>query len=130
MSATSSRSPAGTQSVLENTQHDDRATRKDLLRRFEPLVQRVVWKLRPPLGYDRDDLAQEARLGLLAAIRAWRPERPVPRICRSLCHQPGIARRQGGLGPQAPGPEPRRVAGQPVWAIGGFETGRSCTDAA
>lgn len=49
------------------------------MRRFEPLVQRVVWKLRLPTGCERDDLAQEARLGLLSAIRAWRPERgPFP----------------------------------------------------
>ena len=49
------------------------------MRRYEPLVQRVVWKLRLPRGCDREDLAQEARVGLLAAIRAWRPERgPFP----------------------------------------------------
>ena len=49
------------------------------MRRYEPLVQRVVWRLRLPPGCDREDLAQEARLGLLAAIRAWRPERgPFP----------------------------------------------------
>lgn len=79
MSATSSRGPAGTRRLLENAQRGDRAAHEDLLRRFEPLVQRVVRKLRPPLGYEREDLAQEARLGLLAAIRAWRPERgPFP----------------------------------------------------
>ena len=49
------------------------------MRRYEPLVQRVVWKLRLPPGCDREDLAQEARVGLIAAIRAWRPERgPFP----------------------------------------------------
>jgi RNA polymerase sigma factor (sigma-70 family) len=49
------------------------------MRRYEPLVRRVVWKLRPPFGCEREDLAQEARIGLLAAIRAWRPERgPFP----------------------------------------------------
>jgi RNA polymerase sporulation-specific sigma factor len=35
----------------------------------------VIWKLRLPRGCDREDLAQEARVGLLSAIRAWRPER-------------------------------------------------------
>ena len=66
-------------SAAKSAQRGDRAAHEDLLRRFEPLVQRVVRKLRPPLGYDREDLAQEARLGLLAAIRAWRPERgPFP----------------------------------------------------
>ncbi len=49
------------------------------MRRYEPLVQRVAWKLRLPRGCDREDLAQEARVGLLAAIRAWRPDRgPFP----------------------------------------------------
>ena len=49
------------------------------MRRYEPLVQRVVWKLRLPPGCEREDLAQEARLGLLAAIRSWRAERgPFP----------------------------------------------------
>src|SRR5205814_10710661 len=44
-------------------------------------VQRVVWRLRPPPGCEREDLAQEARIGLLAAIRAWRPERgPFPAL--------------------------------------------------
>ena len=42
-------------------------------------MQRVVWKLRLPSYLEREDLAQEARIGLLAAIRAWRPERgPFP----------------------------------------------------
>jgi RNA polymerase sigma factor (sigma-70 family) len=42
-------------------------------------VRRVVWTLRLPAGCEREDLAQEARLGLFAAIRAWRPERgPFP----------------------------------------------------
>src|SRR4029077_14472413 len=51
----------------------------ELLRRYEPLVRRVVWELTPPAHVSRDDLAQEARIGLLAAIRAWRPDRgPFP----------------------------------------------------
>ena len=38
-----------------------------------------MWKIRPPRGCEREDLAQEARIGLIAAIRAWRPERgPFP----------------------------------------------------
>ena len=49
------------------------------MRRYERLIQRAVWKLRLPPGCDREDLAQEARVGLLSAIRAWRPERgPFP----------------------------------------------------
>jgi RNA polymerase sporulation-specific sigma factor len=65
--------------LLEAAQRRDRGAQEDLVRRYEPLVQRVVWKLRLPRGCDREDLAQEARVGLLAAIRAWRPERgPFP----------------------------------------------------
>jgi len=65
--------------LLEAAQRGELGAQEELVRRYEPLVQRVVWKLRLPRGCDRDDLAQEARVGLLAAIRAWRPERgPFP----------------------------------------------------
>ncbi len=64
---------------LAAAQHGDLGAQEELVRRYEPLVQRVVWKLRLPPGCDREDLAQEARVGLLAAIRAWRPDRgPFP----------------------------------------------------
>ena len=48
---------------------------EELLRRYEPLVRAVVARVRPPCGCDREELAQDARLGLLGAIRAWQPER-------------------------------------------------------
>jgi RNA polymerase sigma factor (sigma-70 family) len=65
--------------LLEAAQRGDLAALEQLARRYEPLIQRVVWKLRLPLGCEREDVAQEARVGLLAAIRAWRPERgPFP----------------------------------------------------
>jgi RNA polymerase sporulation-specific sigma factor len=65
--------------LLEAAQQGDRAAIEQLLRRYERLIWRVVWSLRPPPGCQREDLAQEARIGLLAAIRAWRPERgPFP----------------------------------------------------
>ena len=65
--------------LLDAAQQDDRAALLELVRAYEPLVQRVVWRLRPPRGCEREDLAQEARIGLLTAIRAWRPERgPFP----------------------------------------------------
>ena len=65
--------------LLEAAQHGDLEALEQLARLYEPLVQRVVWKLKLPLGCEREDLAQEARVGLLAAIRAWRPERgPFP----------------------------------------------------
>jgi RNA polymerase sporulation-specific sigma factor len=65
--------------LLDAAQRGDPRAQEELLRRYEPLVQRVAWKLRLPRGCDREDLAQEARVGLLAAIRAWRPGRgPFP----------------------------------------------------
>jgi RNA polymerase sporulation-specific sigma factor len=65
--------------LIEAAQRGDQHAQHELVLRFEPLVQRVVWKLRLPAGCEREDLAQEARLGLLDAIRAWRPERgPFP----------------------------------------------------
>ena len=65
--------------LIEAAQRGDVAAQEELVRRFEPLVQRVVWKLWIPRGCDREDIAQEARVGLLAAIRAWQPERgPFP----------------------------------------------------
>ncbi len=65
--------------LIEAAQRGDPAAERELLRRYEPLVQRVVWKLRLPPGCDREDLAQEARVGLAAAIREWQPKRgPFP----------------------------------------------------
>ena len=65
--------------LVDAAQHGDAGAQEELVRRFEPLVQRVVWKLRLPPGCERDDLAQEARVGLLSAIRAWCPARgPFP----------------------------------------------------
>jgi RNA polymerase sigma factor (sigma-70 family) len=70
---------SGRHRLLEAAQHGDLGAQEELVRGYEPLVQRVVWKLRLPPGCDREDLAQEARVGLLAAIRAWRPDRgPFP----------------------------------------------------
>ena len=65
--------------LVEAAQRGERTALEQLVRRYEPLVSRVVWKIRPPRGCEREDLAQEARIGLFAAIRAWRPERgPFP----------------------------------------------------
>ena len=57
--------------LIEAAQHGDAAAQEDLFRSYEPLVQPSVWKLRLPPGIEREDLAQEARIGLPAAIRAW-----------------------------------------------------------
>jgi RNA polymerase sigma factor (sigma-70 family) len=65
--------------LLEAAQNGDRTATEELLRRYDPLVWRVVWGIHPPPGCEREDLAQEARIGLVAAIRAWRPQRgPFP----------------------------------------------------
>ena len=80
-SAISSRASRTPLWLLTAAQQGDPAAERELLRRYEPLVRRVVWKLRLPPGCERDDLAQEARIGLVAAIRAWQPERgPFPAL--------------------------------------------------
>jgi RNA polymerase sigma factor (sigma-70 family) len=65
--------------LLEAAQQGDRTAIEQLLRRYERLIWRVVWSLHLPPGCEREDLAQEARIGLLAAIRVWQPQRgPFP----------------------------------------------------
>lgn len=61
--------------LLEAAHRNDRRAEEELLRRYEPLVRALVARVRLPYGCDRDDLAQDARLGLLGAIRAWQPDR-------------------------------------------------------
>jgi RNA polymerase sporulation-specific sigma factor len=56
-------------------QRGDRRAEDELVRRYEPLVQRAVWGLKLRQWCEREDLAQEARLGLITAMREWRPER-------------------------------------------------------
>ena len=46
-----------------------------MLRRYESLIRAIARSVRLPCGCDRDEIAQEARLGLLGAIRAWQPAR-------------------------------------------------------
>jgi RNA polymerase sigma factor (sigma-70 family) len=70
--------------LIDAAKGGDPAAERELLRRFEPLVQRAVWTLTLPPGSEREDLAQEARVGLVAAIRAWQPERgPFPAFADS-----------------------------------------------
>ena len=61
--------------LLHAAQRNDRRAQEHLLCRYEPLVHRAVARLRLPCRCQRGDIAQEARIGLLAAIRKWRPER-------------------------------------------------------
>src|SRR4051794_39170264 len=48
-----------------------------VLAQYEPMMQRVARRLYLP-GSESEDLAQEARLALLDATRAWDPDRGVP----------------------------------------------------
>ncbi len=57
------------------------------MRRYEPLARAIAGRLRLPAGCDRHDIAQEARLGVLAAIRVWRPERGPFRAFAARCAQ-------------------------------------------
>ena len=61
--------------LLFAAQRDDQRAQEELLRRYEPLIRRIVGGLRLPCCCDRSDIAQEARIGLIGAIRAWQPSR-------------------------------------------------------
>jgi RNA polymerase sigma factor (sigma-70 family) len=61
--------------LLAAAQRGDQRAQEELLRRYEPLVRATVRRLRLPARVDGEDIAQEARVGLLAAIRRWSPER-------------------------------------------------------
>jgi RNA polymerase sporulation-specific sigma factor len=58
----------------------DRLAEAQVLDLYEPMVRRIAGSLYLP-GGEREDLAQEARLGILGAIRAWDPSRSVPFRC-------------------------------------------------
>ena len=83
-------SPRGTTSphqraLLLAAKNDHRDAQDELLRRYEPMIGAIVARLRLPGGCEPADIAQEARLGLLRAIRAWQPERgPFPAFA-ALC---------------------------------------------
>jgi RNA polymerase sporulation-specific sigma factor len=66
---------AATRRLVQAAQRGDRRAEDELVRRYEPLVQRSVWGLKLPPWCEREDLAQEARLGLVTAMREWRPDR-------------------------------------------------------
>jgi RNA polymerase sigma factor (sigma-70 family) len=64
---------------LAAAQRDDRRAQEELVRRYAPLVRHLAGQLRCPRGCDRADLAQEAWVGVLVAIRRWDPGRgPFP----------------------------------------------------
>jgi len=61
--------------LLAAAQRDDQRAQTELLRRYDPLVQATLRPMRLPQRVDREDILQEARIGLLCAMRAWRPGR-------------------------------------------------------
>ena len=63
--------------LIRAARRGDRAAQARLLELYEPMVRRIARTLNLP-GGGRDDIAQEARLGILDAIRAWDPDRRVP----------------------------------------------------
>jgi len=66
--------------LLAAARRGDRLAERQVLDLYEPMVRRIAGSLYLP-GGEREDLAQEARLGILAAIRAWDPGRSVPFRC-------------------------------------------------
>jgi len=71
--------------LLLAAKHDDHPALEELMRCYEPLIGAIVASLRLPCGCERADVAQEARLGLLQAIRAWQPARGLFRAFAALC---------------------------------------------
>jgi RNA polymerase sporulation-specific sigma factor len=61
--------------LLLAAQRQDRHAEEELLRRYQPLLRAAVHRVRLPVGVDRDDIAQEARIGFLRAVAAWQPGR-------------------------------------------------------
>ena len=82
--------PRGTASLTEHAlllaaNNDYPHALDELLGRYEPLIGAIVASLRLPCGCERAEVAQEARLGLARAIRAWQPARgPFPAFA-ALC---------------------------------------------
>jgi RNA polymerase sporulation-specific sigma factor len=66
--------------LLDASRRGDRAAETRLLELYEPMVRCITATLYLP-GGERDDLDQEARLGILQAIHGWDPERRVPFRC-------------------------------------------------
>ncbi len=82
--------PGGTASVNQRAlllaaKNDHHPALEELMRCYEPLIGAIVASLRLPCGCERADVAQEARLGLLQAIRAWQPARGPFRAFAALC---------------------------------------------
>ncbi len=71
--------------LLLAAKNDHNPALEELMRCYEPLIGAIVASLRLPCGCERADVAQEARLGLLQAIRAWQPARGPFRAFAARC---------------------------------------------
>jgi RNA polymerase sporulation-specific sigma factor len=85
MSATHARGrPADTplweRRLIRAAGRGDRAAQALLLKHYEAMVRHIVRPLHVA-GGEREDLAQEARIGVFDAARCWDPQRRVPFHC-------------------------------------------------
>jgi RNA polymerase sporulation-specific sigma factor len=78
--APSPQTPTWERRLIRAARRGDRAAESELLTLYEPMVRCITAALYLP-GGERDDLDQEARVGILQAIRDWDPERRVPFRC-------------------------------------------------
>jgi RNA polymerase sigma-H factor len=65
------------QRLIRDAKRGDCASEARLLAAYEPMARGIAMTHFMP-GGERDDLAQQARLGVLGAIHAWDPSRRVP----------------------------------------------------
>jgi RNA polymerase sporulation-specific sigma factor len=72
--------PSWERRLVRDAAAGDHDAQHQLLALYEPMVRRIVRGLFLP-GGEREDLAQEARLGILDAARVWDPTRRVPFRC-------------------------------------------------
>jgi RNA polymerase sporulation-specific sigma factor len=63
--------------LIRDAKRGDRTAEAWLIGLYEPMARYIAITHFMP-GGDRDDLAQHARIGILAAIHAWEPRRRVP----------------------------------------------------
>jgi RNA polymerase sporulation-specific sigma factor len=66
--------------LIRAAKRGDHAAESQLLALYEPMVRCITAALYLP-GGERDDLDQEARVGIVQAVRDWDPERRVPFRC-------------------------------------------------
>jgi len=71
--------------LIADAKRGDQMAQVRLLAEYEPMVRKMSRQFKLP-GGERDDLAQEARWGVVEAMRAWDAERGVPfHVFAKLC---------------------------------------------